>query len=175
MISNPDKTFSQEMITFLEEPDCCSIENNKNHFTGSACIVSRFKDFALMNHHKKIDKWIQFNGNADGEEDLLKVANKEASEENRISSLKVLSRDIFDVDIHPVPFASSKPSRYHYDVIFILEADRKEKIKISPETKEIRWVRLGEMYHVNSEIPIKRIIDKTIKLFFENKLLKGYE
>ena len=76
MISNPDKTFSKEMITFLEEPDCCSIENNKNHFTGSAWIVSRFKDFALMNYHKKIYKWIQFNGNADGEEDLLKVANK---------------------------------------------------------------------------------------------------
>ena len=172
MISNPDKTFSQEMITFLEEPDCCSIENNKNHFTGSAWIVSRFKDFALMNHHKKINKWIQFNGNADGEEDLLKVANKKASEEAKISSLKVLSRAIFDVDIHPVPFASSKPSRYHYDVIFILEADRKEKIKISPESKEIRWVRLGEMYNLNSEISIRRIIDMTIKLFFEDKLLK---
>ena len=32
MISNPDKNFSQEMITFLEEPDCCSIENKKKPF-----------------------------------------------------------------------------------------------------------------------------------------------
>ncbi len=172
MINNPNKNYSEKMLTFLEQPNCFSRENHKGHFTGSAWIVSRCKEFALMNYHKKLDKWIQFGGHSDGEEDLLKVAIKEASEETGISGFKTLSSDIFDIDIHLVPFMKSQPAHYHYDVRFILEADRKEKIKISSESKEIRWVQLGEIYRLNSEISIQRMIDKTVKLSLENKLLK---
>ena len=39
-----------------------------------------------MTHHKKIGKWLQLGGHSDGEEDLLKVSQREAKEESGINN-----------------------------------------------------------------------------------------
>ena len=57
----------------------------------------------LMTHHKKIGKWLQLGGHSDGEEDLLKVSQREAKEESGINNFIILGKEIFDMDIHEIP------------------------------------------------------------------------
>ncbi|GIS73179.1 MAG: hypothetical protein CM1200mP10_27560 [Candidatus Neomarinimicrobiota bacterium] len=78
-----------DMLKFLDEETGYFLRNNYNgHFTGSAWIISPDKSYILMTHHKKLGKWIQLGGHADGESDLLKVALREATEESGINNLK---------------------------------------------------------------------------------------
>ena len=113
-----------DMLKFLDEETGYFLRNNYNgHFTGSAWIISPDKSNILMTHHKKLGKWIQLGGHADGESDLLKVALREAKEESGIQQFKVLSEEIFDMDIHRIPQYNFEIGHLHYDVRFLIEAD----------------------------------------------------
>ena len=88
----PKEMAPHDMLKFLDEETGYFLRNNYNgHFTGSAWIISPDKSNILMTHHKKLGKWIQLGGHADGESDLLKVALREATEESGIQQFKVLS------------------------------------------------------------------------------------
>ena len=41
------------------------------HITGSAWIVDRGRTHALLTHHRKLNKWLQLGGHADGDPDIL--------------------------------------------------------------------------------------------------------
>ena len=71
ILSYPDENVPHRMLEYLGNSDCFSNNNFKGHFTGSAWIVSPDKSQILMHHHKKLDKWLQFGGHADGEEDQV--------------------------------------------------------------------------------------------------------
>src|SRR5258708_35124153 len=86
------------------------------HFTGSALVVSADGRQALLHHHRKLDRWLQFGGHCDGEEDFLKGAAREAREESGIEGLILASARPFDLDIHEIPAHGSEPAHFHYDV-----------------------------------------------------------
>jgi len=81
----PEEKAPHDMLKFLDDETGYFLRNSYNgHFTGSAWIVSPDRSRILMTHHKKLGKWIQLGGHADGENDLLKVALREAKEESGI-------------------------------------------------------------------------------------------
>ncbi|HJM33166.1 MAG TPA: NUDIX hydrolase, partial [Candidatus Marinimicrobia bacterium] len=126
-------------------------------------VVSPDKDQILMNHHKNLGKWLQFGGHADGEEDLLSVAIREAKEESGIQNFTVLSTEIFDMDIHEIPERMDQPAHRHYDVRFLLEADPfVNKIVISDESYDVAWVSTERAVGLNPEMSIKRMVRKTL-------------
>ncbi|MEO6103988.1 MAG: NUDIX hydrolase, partial [Pseudoxanthomonas sp.] len=49
-------------------------ERLDGHFTGSAWLVSADRQRAALLHHRKLDRWLQPGGHADGERDLAAVA-----------------------------------------------------------------------------------------------------
>src|SRR4051794_7952145 len=51
------------------------------HLTGSAWLLDTTGGRVLLTHHRKLDRWIQLGGHADGDPDLLGVALREAREE----------------------------------------------------------------------------------------------
>ena len=57
----------------------------------------------LMTHHRKLNMWLQLGGHADGMEDLISVAIREAKEESGFNEFVLLSDRIFDLDIHQFP------------------------------------------------------------------------
>ncbi len=63
-------------------PDALLRSNLGGHLTGSAWIVDRAHIWTLLTHHRKLDKWLQLGGHADGDPDLLAVALREAEEES---------------------------------------------------------------------------------------------
>jgi 8-oxo-dGTP pyrophosphatase MutT (NUDIX family) len=80
--------------------------------------------------------WLQLGGHADGDNDILRVALKEASEESGISSIKDISEEIFDIDVHQIPANKNEKAHIHYDIRFILQVSSDEKIKINHESNE---------------------------------------
>ena len=61
-----------ETIRFVEShPDCFLRTCLEGHLTGSAWIVNRERTMTLLTHHRKLGKWLQLGGHADGEYDLL--------------------------------------------------------------------------------------------------------
>ena len=166
IIQYPNERAPVKMLSFIiNESNVFSKKNLSAHFTGSAWVVSPDKCKTLLTHHKKLNKWLQLGGHADGNKNLLKVAVQEAKEESGLKNFKILSEKIFDVDIHKIPQFGSEPSHLHYDVRFLLQANpEKESIIISHESHSLAWVPIDEIFNLNPDISIKRMVIKTKSL-----------
>lgn len=149
-------------IAFVERhADCLQRTCIPGHVTGSAWIISPDRSRALLTRHRKLEKWLQLGGHADGDGDLLAVALREAREESGLTRLRVLSREIFDCDRHLIPARKAEPAHFHYDLRFLLEADPAEPLAISSESKELAWIELGRIAALTPEASISRMVAKT--------------
>jgi len=163
----PVEKTAQSILSFLQaDKNPFSRKNHRGHFTGSAWIVNPDKSKILMTHHKKIGKWLQLGGHADDEEDLLKVSQREAKEESGLNNFVILSKEIFDMDIHEIPAIGAEPRHLHYDIRFLLEADPdRESITVSDESYDVAWIELDKIQQINSEESIMRMVKKTKILY----------
>lgn len=153
-------TVVEHMADFiLREPGCFERATLEGHFTGSAWIVHPTHDQVLLTHHRKLDKWLQLGGHADGEENLLSVALMEASEESGIQGFDVIESTIFDVDIHIIPARKSDPEHLHYDVRYALRA-KAERYIISDESHDLAWVAVSDIASLTSEESMLRMANK---------------
>lgn len=151
-----------EVIRFVEaHPDALLRTCIPGHLTGSAWIVSPDRTRTLLTHHLKLDKWLQLGGHADGDGDLLAVAVREAQEESGLTTFRVLSNDVFDLDRHWIPPRQSDPGHYHLDLRFILEADPEEPLVLSSESKDLAWVAIADVTSLNPEESMARMVRKT--------------
>lgn len=163
---NPNENNVKKTLKFLEKGNCFSNTNLDGHFTASAWIVNQHKNKILMTHHKKLNMWLQLGGHTDGENDLLSAALREAKEESGIENFKIISNQIFDLDIHNIPKIGSHPPHTHYDVRFLFEANsKKEKVVVSEESNAVAWIDISKACEKNSELSIKRMVDKTLIKF----------
>jgi 8-oxo-dGTP pyrophosphatase MutT (NUDIX family) len=92
----------------------------------------------LLTHHKKLDRWLQLGGHADGDTDLAAVALKEAEEESGLSDLSV-EPEIFDIDLHFIPEHKGVPGHWHYDARFVVVANGDERFAVSDESHALAW------------------------------------
>jgi 8-oxo-dGTP pyrophosphatase MutT (NUDIX family) len=147
----------------LDNPDCFERALAAGHITGAAWIVNPLRTHVLLTHHRKLNKWLQPGGHADGDTDIMRVAIREAQEESGIPAFIPLSDEIFDIDIHEIPPHKNIPRHLHYDIRFLLEADMKTEIKASDESHEIRWIHLDRVTEYTRESSILRMLRKTKK------------
>jgi 8-oxo-dGTP pyrophosphatase MutT (NUDIX family) len=151
----------QRMVELLDScPNCFQRDAFPAHFTGSAFVVSADGARGLLHHHRKLDRWLQFGGHCDGEEDVLSVAQREAYEESGIDGLVVASERPFDLDIHEIPALGNEPEHLHYDVRYVLIAPWNAEIRTSAESKELRWFTAKEMKEWLLEPGLRRLIEK---------------
>ncbi len=108
------------------------------HFTGSAWLVSADGARVLLTHHRKLDRWLQPGGHADGDADLARVALREAGEESGLLDLQV-EPVIFDLDRHRIPARASEPEHWHYDVRHVVRATRGEAFVVGDESHALAW------------------------------------
>jgi 8-oxo-dGTP pyrophosphatase MutT (NUDIX family) len=141
--------------------DCFERSLLEGHVTGSAWIVNASRTQCLLTHHRKLDRWLQLGGHADGQTDALEVAMREAREESGLTSLRPVSEAIFDCDVHPIPGRRDEPEHFHYDVRFLLEADDAEPLVLSEESKELAWVALADVASLESDESVMRMVAKT--------------
>lgn len=151
----------QRMLTLLDtQPECFHRTCFPGHFTGSALVVSADGSQTLLHHHRKLGLWMQFGGHCDGDEDVLRVAQREALEESGVEGLVVASARPFDLDIHPIPAKGSEPEHEHYDVRYMLIAPEGAVAKISEESTDLRWFTAEEASALGLDPGLQRMIDK---------------
>ena len=156
-----EEPFRQRMIALLDStPDCFHRTSFPGHFTGSALVVSADGQRALLHHHRKLNKWLQFGGHCDGDEDVLRVAQREAREESGLDGLIVASARPFDLDIHEIPAKGGEPAHDHYDVRFVFIAPENATAIASEESHELRWFTPAELLAVPLGESMKRLIAK---------------
>lgn len=152
----------QRLSQFVaQHPDCFERSLSIGHVTGSAWIIDLARDHALLTHHRKLNRWLQLGGHSDGDHDTLRVALREGREESGLSALQPVSEAIFDIDVHLIPERKGEPAHYHYDVRFLLEADRQAPLTISSESKDLAWVPLEEILALAPEPSIRRMVAKS--------------
>ena len=160
-LNQQESQFIKETIEFVNQnPDCFERSLLIGHITGSAWIVDKSQQFALLTHHRKLDKWFQTGGHCDGDSDVLNVAMKEAREETGLADIQAISNEIFDIDIHEIPERKGVPTHLHYDVRFLLEADLNEPLIISSESSDLAWVELSKISQLNDSQSIMRMVLK---------------
>lgn len=146
-----------------EEADVFTRENDRMHMTASAWVTNEAHDGVLMAYHNIYDSWAWLGGHADGEEDLLAVALREANEESGIRAVPV-SRDIFSLEIlHVAPHVKRGKfvcAHLHLNATYLLEADDQAPIRCKPdENSAVRWLDVSEVLAAVSEpamLPVYR-------------------
>ncbi len=108
------------------------------HLTGSAWLVSVDGTRVLLTHHKKLDRWLQLGGHADGDHDLARAALREAQEESGLRDLSV-EPAIFDLDRHEIPARGNELAHWHYDVRYVVRATGSEVFALSDESHALAW------------------------------------
>jgi len=118
--------------------DCFERSCRPGHFTGSAWLVDGGGERVLLTHHRKLGRWLQLGGHADGDADLARVALREAEEESGLRDL-VVEPEIFDLDRHLIPARASEPAHWHYDVRFVVRATGATDFVVGDESHELAW------------------------------------
>ena len=137
------------------ERDCW----NDGHVTGSAVVLDAQGTSMLMTHHAKLGRWLQLGGHSDGESDPLAVACREAAEESGLSVVPV-REDVLDLDVHAIPARGADPAHFHYDVRFLLRAERLGPLAATDESLALKWVLLDDIETVTQEESILRMVRK---------------
>ena len=108
------------------------------HFTASSWLVDRSGTRVLLTHHRKLQRWLQLGGHADGDRDLPQVALREAQEESGLAGLRV-ERDLFDIDRHWIPERGDVPGHWHYDARYVVHVGVDERYVVSEESHDLAW------------------------------------
>ena len=133
------------MLAFLDDhTDALMRTCLAGHFTASAAIVDPSRDAALVVFHRKLQRWLQPGGHADGDADLARVARREAKEETGIIGLRLVGGPI-DLDVHEIPARLDEPAHLHLDVRFLVVTPPGAEPTLNHESEAFRWLTAAEL------------------------------
>lgn len=135
------------VLEFLaEHPDVAHRACETGHLTGSAVVVDGSASRTLLLHHRKLGRWFQPGGHADGDTNLAAVALREATEETGIAGLAVTTRAI-DVDVHFVEPPGER-AHLHLDIRYLVLAPPGAVEVGNEESLALRWLTEAELDHL---------------------------
>lgn len=146
-----------EILKQLENiPSIFSRDNKNAHMTASAWIVNHNRTKVLMIHHNLYNSWSWLGGHADGDENLLNVAQKEVLEESGLNTITPISEDIYSLEVLTVDghekHGTYVPSHLHLNITYLFEADENEALFIKPdENSDVAWFELNEAIEMSTE------------------------
>lgn len=126
------------------------LRNNEiAHITSSGFIMNPSLDKVLMVHHNIRNTWAWTGGHADGDENLLQVAIKEAKEETGINNVSPLIEKIISIDILPVRGHWRKGkyvnTHLHLSIAYVLITSESETLKINVnENSGVSWFTVDQ-------------------------------
>lgn len=157
----------QRVLTLVSEhADCFDRHCLPGHVTGSAWVLSADRKRCLLVHHRKLDRWLQPGGHADGDAKVLRVAQREAREESGLASIFALDDTMpLDVDVHLIPERCTlcgeilEPAHEHHDIRFLLSTED-EALTVSEESHDVRWCTPEEVKALTQEESVLRMLRK---------------
>lgn len=161
-----EKKFIARFKALLEHLRSFHRDHLPGHITASCWIVDESRQFTLLTHHAKLNRWLQPGGHADGDENVMAVALREAQEETGLTSLALIHNSIFDIDIHPIPARPDFPQHDHYDIRFLFQASMHEPLTITSESNDLAWKPVNALpILTDNNESILRMAEKIRKLF----------
>ncbi|MCB1790445.1 MAG: NUDIX hydrolase [Gammaproteobacteria bacterium] len=164
---NAEAGYVARALRFVEQhPNCFDRDQWDGHVTGSVWVVNPTRDRVLLLHHGKHFQWFQPGGHADSDHDILRVALRETQEETGLAPehIRLVNRELFDVDIHTIPAGHWRPRHRHFDMRFLVEIDDRLDIPGSHESNAVAWVDLGDVPRYNNNLSTLRMVEKTRRL-----------
>jgi 8-oxo-dGTP pyrophosphatase MutT (NUDIX family) len=138
-------------------------DNSYGHITSSAWVVNEARDKVLMTHHKKLDIWIQLGGHIEAEDNTIyEACERELREESGLKDFKLLSDEIFDIDVHKFPAsANGFPEHFHLDIRLLFQASSEEEINFDVlESNEVAWIPIKEVEKYQNARSVMRMVEK---------------
>ena len=165
-----EETDQKLILSWLEEAsDVSRRENLTAHLTASAWVVAPDRKAVLMAYHKLYDSWAWLGGHADGDYDLLRVAEKESREESGITGLIPLSREPISLEILTVSGHEKRgayvPCHLHLNLTYLFQADPAVPLRTKPdENSGVAWIPVEEISEKSTE-PwfVERIYSKLVQ------------
>ena len=167
LLDNYLQRFPDEANTVKRYQDFVTVNANcfercleAGHVTGSALVMDSGRERVLLTHHRKLNKWLQPGGHADGDADIMAVAMRETLEETGLSAIKCMTFELLDVDIHFIPGHKNEPEHFHYDCRFLLGSDGSDIFAVSEESYDLAWVPMNRITDYTTEVSVLRMIKK---------------
>lgn len=165
-VYHEEREFISRFLLLLQHPRSFHRDHLPGHITGSSFIIDPTGKLTLLTHHATLNKWLQPGGHADGEEDVLNVARREAEEETGLKNFELVLDSIFDLDIHPIPERKGFPLHDHYDIRFLFRASTEEPIQISEESHDVAWKPVDDLVTLTgNNRSMIRMAEKVASLF----------
>jgi 8-oxo-dGTP pyrophosphatase MutT (NUDIX family) len=138
--------------------DCFLRSCVEGHVTGSAWVVSPDRSRVLLVHHRRLDRWLQPGGHADGDPLIHRVALREAREETGLDHLELAGEAPIDVDVHRIPRYGSEPTHLHHDIRYLVVANGCATPQASEESDAVRWFTRAEIEREIDEESLLRMV-----------------
>ena len=169
-VNEQEETDKGTFLNWLEKDVDISIRDHLTcHLTASAWVVTPDRKKVLMAYHKLYDSWAWLGGHADGNWNLLQVAEKEAREESGITDLVSVSPDPISLEILTVAGHEKKgkyvPCHLHLNLTYLFEAEETQLLCCNPdENTGVAWLDMDSLDRMCSE-PwfVERIYSKLSK------------
>lgn len=174
--AHPDEAACADRVRALVEshPDCFSRRCQPGHVTASAWVLSPDGKRFLLTHHRKLNRWLQLGGHADGDGDVAAVALREAREESGLQDLRfAYAADApvpIDLDVHPIPARAGEPAHDHHDVRFVLVAAPGQTIFASDESTALEWFEMDALEAIADDDSVLRLGRKVRRLLSASAL-----
>ena len=148
----------------LDHPDAADRSCLEGHLTGSALVVDADRSRTLLMLHRKLGRWFQPGGHADGDTNLAAVARREAGEETGIDGLQVVLPAI-DVDVHTVEPPGAVP-HLHLDTRFLVLAPPGAVEQANEESLALRWVDEADLDALDPPVDdsTRRLVTRGLRL-----------
>lgn len=125
------------------------------------------RDKVLLTHHKKLEIWIQLGGHIEPEDKTIyEACERELKEESGLKEFKLLSNEIFDIDVHKFPqSANGFPEHFHLDIRLLFQGSSEEKVNFDLiESNEVVWISINEVENYQNARSVMRMVEK-VKLY----------
>jgi len=164
----------KQMLDFINMfDDVLTRDNTFGHFSASAFVINESLTKTLLLHHNIFDGFVCPGGHADGEYELLKVAQREVLEETALKVKPLFDGNIFAIQVLPIK-GHVKKGKYvsahvHMDFIYLFmakDSDMDEIQVLETENSEVKWIELEKIYDT-------KLVDFIIPIF--SKILKRLE
>jgi 8-oxo-dGTP pyrophosphatase MutT (NUDIX family) len=145
-------------------------ENAIAHFTASSMIFSPDRSHVLMAYHNLYHSWAWTGGHADGEDDPMAVAMREAREETGVRSLLPLANAPVALDVLPV-WGHVKRGAYvsthlHLNLTYAFSSGDTDGLRVkADENSGVRWIPVASLSRFVTEAPMLPIYNKIIHPF----------
>lgn len=155
-----------------DHADCFDRTCRPGHITGAAWVVSPDRRRVALVHHRKLGRWLQPGGHADGDGDMVQVAWKEATEETGLAKLTMLPTGEcltpLDVDVHHIPARYDargnlvEDAHEHHDIRFLFIASDHSLI-VSDESHAVQWFDEPAIRSLTNEESVLRLLEKSAR------------